>query len=305
MNSTWDEARINQLKSDKVEESLLLEYKSARSLEKTEARRNEICKDVSAMANSAGGTIIYGVEEDPTNRNLPGELKPVKRFDISKEWLEMVIHNIRPKIDGLKITPVVPESDSSVAFYVVEIPQGSTAHQSTDKIYYRRYNFRSVAMDDHEVRDVMNRLSLPKVEAAIGLRSNSTEKVLVFRVINVSGVFASHSDFHLRFPIYRGNNFVDFGPDYRIFTGLDGFSAWHLSALGIKRNVLFPYGRYGGSFPFRLETSGESSLKSLHWAEYTIFADSMPPLKGKFELNDIVEDSTTMRKVTRLRPWND
>jgi predicted HTH transcriptional regulator len=29
---------------------------------------NELCKDVSAMANAAGGQIIYGIEENKANQ---------------------------------------------------------------------------------------------------------------------------------------------------------------------------------------------------------------------------------------------
>jgi predicted HTH transcriptional regulator len=71
---------INVLIRSRTEESLTLEYKAAGALALTGKRdfRDEISKDVSSMANSAGGRIIYGVSEDPTNSWLPGEFTPVQ-----------------------------------------------------------------------------------------------------------------------------------------------------------------------------------------------------------------------------------
>ena len=51
---------IEQLIENEVEENIHLDYKSEGALEKSEKKRNEIIKDVSAFANSDGGIIIYG-----------------------------------------------------------------------------------------------------------------------------------------------------------------------------------------------------------------------------------------------------
>jgi predicted HTH transcriptional regulator len=54
---------LDRLIADDIQESLTLDYKDARALGKTDPQRNELCKDVSAFANSAGGQIIYGIQE--------------------------------------------------------------------------------------------------------------------------------------------------------------------------------------------------------------------------------------------------
>lgn len=164
--NTWSIDRLNSLIADQTEESLTLDYKRADSLQRTDGKKREITKDVSAMANSAGGTIIYGIAEydDPNKRHKPERLDPVSRGSFSKETLEQVISNIRPRIDGVVITPVtISDMDNSVVF-VVEIPQADTAHQATDYRYYKRFNFESVPMEDYEVRDTMSRLKYPKME---------------------------------------------------------------------------------------------------------------------------------------------
>jgi hypothetical protein len=120
------------------------------------------------MANSYGGIIIYGVSEcqDKLRKHLPEKSDPIDRTQLPKEWLEHVINNIRPKIEGLVIHPVPINTASNHVVYVVEIPQSWTVHQAIDKRYYKRYNFESVPMEDDEIRDVMvlARQQHPKID---------------------------------------------------------------------------------------------------------------------------------------------
>ncbi len=155
---------LEKLISDKVEESLQLEYKGAGALQHGDKEKKEIAKDVSAMANSAGGVIIYGIKEydDPDRKHLPEKITPIDRIQFSKESLEQILSsNISPRIEGLLIHPVALYQPSEAA-YVVEIPQSNTAHQNfADGRYYRRHNFESRWMLDYEVRDIMNRSKHP------------------------------------------------------------------------------------------------------------------------------------------------
>src|SRR5690606_13335773 len=141
----WDQARLEQYFIDGIEESLTLDYKAAAALDKSDKKKIEITKDVSAMANSAGGTIIYGIAEfqDSSRKHLPEKLDPVDRTAFTKEWLEHIIGNIQPRIDGVIIHPVPISTAPNHVIYVVDIPQSHTAHQAKDLRYYRRFNFQS------------------------------------------------------------------------------------------------------------------------------------------------------------------
>jgi hypothetical protein len=58
------------------------------------------------------------------------------------------------------ITPIIIDpSRSNEVVYVIEIPKSTTAHQNSDKKYYRRYNFQSIPMDDWEIKDIINRVT--------------------------------------------------------------------------------------------------------------------------------------------------
>lgn len=162
----WNEVRLNQMIQDEIEESLNLDYKAAGSLEKSDKKRIEITKDVSAMSNSAGGTIIYGISEfqSKDKKHLPEKLDPIDRKQFPKEWLEQVIGGVQPRIPDVIIHPVQLSTQRDHVAYVVEIPQSTTAHQAKDLRYYRRFNFESVPMHDYEVRDTMNRASTARAE---------------------------------------------------------------------------------------------------------------------------------------------
>jgi predicted HTH transcriptional regulator len=105
MAKNWSEARLQNFITSEIEESLTLEYKSAEALDRNETRKKEITKDVSAMANSAGGILIYGISEysQIDKRHLPEKITPVNRTEFPREWVEQIIQAIRPRIDGISI----------------------------------------------------------------------------------------------------------------------------------------------------------------------------------------------------------
>lgn len=185
----WNEARLLGLIQDKIEESHTWEYKSAGALGRDKREKDNIAKDVSAMANASGGTIIYGMAEssDAALKYQPARMDPVDSAAFSKEWLEHVISEIEPPINGLKIIPVRLANGS---VYIVEIPQGSTAHQATDFRYYRRRNFEVLPMLDQEVRDVMNRVKKPRLELELlPIAEDSSSGVfflMTARILNLS-----------------------------------------------------------------------------------------------------------------------
>lgn len=197
---------LETLISDGVEESIQLEYKSADALQNTEHYKKEIAKDVSAMANSAGGVIIYGIKEfgSGDKKHLPERITSIKRSVISKEWLGQVISNgISPKIEGLRIHPFSLSHIDEVV-YVIEIPQSSTAHQNIkDFKYYKRYNFESVPMFDYEIKDIMNRSKHPLIELDFEIEESTNEE-------------GEHSIFPQYKPFILGNETVE--PQKKIIT---------------------------------------------------------------------------------------
>lgn len=160
--SAWTEKDLIQLIDNSIQENIQLDYKSSKALENTEKKKTEISKDVSALANSAGGVLIYGIEEkDHIPKNIDNGFDPTI---ITKEWLEQIVNSrIQRKIDGVIIRPIELESTNpGRVVYVVSVPQSIRApHQAHDKRFYKRYNFESVPMEEYEIRDVSHRSNGP------------------------------------------------------------------------------------------------------------------------------------------------
>jgi hypothetical protein len=296
---SWDENKLLKLIQDRIEENLSIEYKSSGALSRESRKMAEITKDVSAMANSAGGLLIYGIAEfqDDPRKHLPERIDPINRNEFSKEWLEQVISQIRPRIATLQIHPVQLTSAANHVAYVVEIPQAATAHQATDCRYYRRYNFESVMMQDHEVRDVMSRKSHPRIQASAELvvyrqRNRDGEAgALVVNITNESDVFARYVAFVVHSPLRINNKLINY-PGAIIDDRNEG-TAYRLSFSNHLGAPLFPRGKLKEIFRFkwidRMDPEPEKQLIHFKWV---LFADSMPMQSGSWNVEDIIRKNT-------------
>ena len=288
MDKTWTLETINNLINDKSEESFELEYKGAGGVGKDDKGKLDITKAVSAMANSAGGTVIYGIkcfDKKSGKEHCPDKIDPIRRSDFSKETLQQIISNIQPRIDGTIITPV--EVDSEYVLYVVDVPKGKTAHQATDKKYYKRYNSISDAMNDYEIRDVMNRSATPDVNVEFycsKFQKKHAPYFLIIYITNNGNIAVNKFKLRFHFP-YLGSaldwsNNVRFDDAVSIENKNDGTEFTYLS-----QNTLFPEDKHRVQFldfTFELNSPIISALETndakIQWH---LYADNMIPKHGE------------------------
>lgn len=158
-------ADLQNLVDQGIEESLYLDYKASAALSRQSEAISELCKDVTALANSAGGQIVYGIEEDKA-RGKPKRLdEGVSDPKITREWIVQILNSrVQPRIDGLRVERIpLSDDDASFAYVITVQPTHTGPHQAPDKKYYRRFELHSEPMNDYEIRDVQNRSAAPSL----------------------------------------------------------------------------------------------------------------------------------------------
>jgi hypothetical protein len=144
---------LDSLIVNKIRESLHLDYKDKLDLEFTEKNKVKISINVSAFANSDGGRIIYGMSED---NGFPTGYSGIRESGKIGEWLNQVIlDKIQPRIEGVRVLPITINNEETA--FLVDIPSSYTAHQASDRKYYRRTEFNCEPMYDYEVKQTINR----------------------------------------------------------------------------------------------------------------------------------------------------
>jgi hypothetical protein len=201
MNLPWDwtETDINELIREQRPEDLSLDYKRSESLDKS--KKDEIAKDVSAMANSAGGVLVYGLDEQKKTNGPVVFDGGVDAQKFTTEWLEQVIDsNIQRRIDGVRVNKV-PMAGTNNVVYVVSVPQSDRAPHMAAHRYYKRLGTTTAHMEEYEVRDVARRMESPDLDVGLEVRTNDdpSSLVLIPWVTNTSPEPAFYATFRLYF----------------------------------------------------------------------------------------------------------
>ncbi len=173
----WDWIEDDVLNLIGQPESSRLEFKRSDLLSKPKDEvSQDLGKEISAFANSEGGTLVIGIKERKEGRTrladeLDGGIDPKAT---SPEWLQQLIEgSISPHLPGIRVRtiPRSGEFRGRVA-YVVFVPKGSTAYQaSKQKLYYSRSEYESLPMADHDIRLRMSRGRTPQARVRWGTAS--------------------------------------------------------------------------------------------------------------------------------------
>lgn len=162
--------------------------------------REDIAKAVSALANSAGGYLLIGVDD---NGGLPGVDRMKSPRESVREWLEKIVpQSVRPTLTDFRVHEVEPSVGSRIGagkvIIVIDIADSLNApHQAEPQlIYYCRQGGRSVPAPHHYLEALRARFVGPVLNptcVGMTLRRASGDKIdaqLTFNVRNDGTVAA-------------------------------------------------------------------------------------------------------------------
>lgn len=173
-------ADVERLVADRVPEGKSIEYKSALP-GGADGDRKEFLADVSSFANTSGGDLVFGIDED---QGIPQRIVPVTIADVDLEQrrLDNLIRDgIRPR---LEFAIRVIDLGQSQKIVIIRVPRGWTGphrvtFQGHDK-FYGRTTAGKYPLDVDELRTaftlsqtVVDRIRAFRVDRIISLSNNA------------------------------------------------------------------------------------------------------------------------------------
>lgn len=159
--------RINSWIRGKNPESIYLDYKRDFTFS-TEKEKIEIAKDISSFANTEGGCLIYGVDEERIDKKSA----PIPKDDYGMLSIEKSISDLENILTSI-ITPPLPElrirqikllHDQEKFIYFIWHPKSWVAPHMVSGFkharYYKRGNFKTEPMLEHEVEALYQRRAI-------------------------------------------------------------------------------------------------------------------------------------------------
>jgi len=166
----WDESELRRLCEQHALETAFLEFKSSPTIDRQDTKK--IAEVVCAFANAGGGQVLFGVQE-----SSDGRAEALDEGWMSNQrknaWLsDVILAHVTPKVD-FEIATI--RLASSRELYVVNVHQGYTAHQASDRKFYRRREAKCISMDWFEIEDVRNRKTRPVLDVQIEVVPNNVD----------------------------------------------------------------------------------------------------------------------------------
>lgn len=169
---------IRRLIEDQVKESRTLDYKQA--LPHPKEKKVDFLKDVSALANTEGGDILYGVQEKRKDGQTTGEPEAVVGLESfsfdndSRRLMETIRSGLRPRLTGVHPHQVICPDGPVLVLRVERSFAGPHMVLHDDERFYGRGAMENYRLDPDELR----RLFLRNTELPERIRRFRTERVL-------------------------------------------------------------------------------------------------------------------------------
>lgn len=153
--ATTNETHLNALVEARIGENTHLDFK--RELPGRDARgTQDLLADVSAFANSVGGDLLYGIDEDGEGQAADVVPQIGNMDEDARRIQDVLMNNIEPRIPGLQVMSVPVAGGFVLA---IRVPQSwSGPHRvKTNNAFYVRENGRKRSLDVPEIRGLFLR----------------------------------------------------------------------------------------------------------------------------------------------------
>ncbi|MDD4897995.1 MAG: ATP-binding protein [Methanocellales archaeon] len=149
----WDYDFVKSIVDSRSPEDDRLEYKEEYPSDNTE--RNKLEHEICAFANTAGGYIIFGVEEDSDKIHPKDVIGIGPRQGIDND-ITNFCGRITPRVTPKISEPIkIPNSDQVVV--VVYISESKEVHQASDNKYYVRINSKKEPASHYTVQKLFKK----------------------------------------------------------------------------------------------------------------------------------------------------
>ena len=167
------------------EEDLQVDFKQLdyeKDSKKPEKHKYEICKDVTAMANAAGGYILIGVDED--DRIAKEFFNIENAAGVAQRINDICLQYIKPRIPGLEVREyhLTQEKKDLVIIHIPTNemrPHGFTLNNTIQNIFVKRYNDTIRDYPTDEMLEDYSQRALTKPDELIINRIDELETKLI------------------------------------------------------------------------------------------------------------------------------
>lgn len=155
------QVHIDQLVAERAEEGPHIDFKRELPAAWDQSARHEFLADVTAFANSGGGDLVYGIDEDGeahASRIVPQVIENIDQ--VVRRLLDFLLNLAEPRIPGVQVHAVVVTVEGQEGHVlVVRVPQSwAGPHRvKTNQHFYIRDGLRKRPLDVPEIGSLFAR----------------------------------------------------------------------------------------------------------------------------------------------------
>jgi len=293
----------------------------------TDEHKNKanLAKEISSIANSGGGYLVLGIDND-TKKILEGGI-PIDIKGGTKEWLMNILPTlVDPPLKEFRVIEIVGNElgstiESGKAVYVVDIDDSTIApHQSVlDNKYYHRSGCRSLPSNNRIIMDIAGRQKYPSLKVMLNygfvnisnpnrLLREGERRILIITIENIGRVFAKYVNVICLIPKYLcnegfilSNDVPIVEKDHREFarivrenviTETKSFDGVILTRNPGRYVPLLPGSNHSFSIPLsdNFESHKFNFVKENPIIYWELYADNMPKMSESLSMNKINVD---------------